>query len=102
MRRSWPRTSPSSVLRSLFLCCGVIGRGLMGDLESARDLVQALPLPAQPPDLLDDVLRQLRPAMTLAVRPRLGNASADPLGDERALKLGDRGDDREHRLAHGG
>lgn len=51
-------------------------------------------------DLLNGPLVNLGSAVGSAVRPGLGDAGADPLGDERAFKLGDRGDHREHGFAH--
>lgn len=74
----------------------------MGDVELAGDVVETLALSAPAVDLLDDPLIDLRLAVAFAVPPRFGNAGADTLEDEGALKVGDCRDYREHRLADRG
>ena len=80
----------------------IIRDGLMGDLQLSGNLVETVALAATATDLLDGLFIDLWPAVRCAIRAGLRNAGADPLGDERALELGDRGDHGEHGLAHGG
>jgi hypothetical protein len=74
----------------------------MGDAQLLRDLVQALAGAPETLNFLDDPRVQLRAAVAYAHGAGFGNARAHAFRDERALKLGDRRDDREHGFAHGG
>ena len=74
----------------------------MGDAQLLRDLVQALAGAPETLNFLDDPRVPLRSAVTCARGSGFGDARAHTLRDERALKLGDGRDDREHGFAHGG
>jgi hypothetical protein len=78
----------------------IIREGLMRDTEVPGDGVQALALATPAADFLDGLLIDLGSAVALATGTRFGDAGADPLGDERALELGDGRNDGEHGLAH--
>src|SRR6266508_5535482 len=89
-----PREPASSSLYPGVPWRSIIRDGLMGDAQLLRDLVQALACASEPLNLLNDPRVQLRSAVACARGAGFGNARAHALGDERAFKFGNRGDDR--------